>query len=141
MVTETEYRTSIDGFVSCMRNAGYAVTDPVLSPIDGLTLLYDLHPSGDPDAWNKKVDECDSGFVSQIEPAYVESREQVMAPVLRSATATCLTDGGIRLSGSEHNVKDFVDAAEGAGDKVMRCISTAMKRLFPDYPGFLKVRW
>lgn len=141
VVTEIEYRIAIDGFVSCMRNAGYAVTDPKLSPIDGLTLLYDLKPSGDPSAWNKKVEECDDASVSQIEPTYVESRDQVMAPALRTATANCLTDDGVRLSGTELNVKNFVDAAAGSGETVMGCVSASMKRLFPSYPGFLKVRW
>ncbi|WP_143036065.1 hypothetical protein [Lentzea fradiae] len=141
MVTETEYRTAIDGFVSCMRKFDYDVTDPVLSPIDGLTLLYDLHPTGDPDTWNKNLDGCDSSFVSQIEPVYVEARTQVMEPSLRDATAQCLAERGADLGGEERNVKNFVDTTGNSDNIVMRCVSDAMKRLFPDYPGFLKIRW
>lgn len=141
VVTESEYRTAIDGFVSCMREVGYSVTDPVVSPIDGLTLLYDLNPSGDPDAWNKKVEECNTSYVTEIEPTYVEARNQTMEPSLRSATAQCLTGDGFRVSGNERNVKDFVDSTGNTGNVVMHCVTTAMEQLFPDYPGFLKVRW
>ena len=141
VVTEGEYRTAIDGFVSCMRDAGYEVTDPVVSPIDSLTLLYDLTPSGPPDAWNKKVEECDTSFVSMIEPTYVEARDQVMEPSLQAATARCLSERDIRVGGNERNVKDFVDSADEPGNVIMQCVTTGMEQLFPDYPGFLKVRW
>lgn len=141
VVTESEYRTAIDGFVSCMRDAGYSVTDPVVSPIDGLTLLYDLNPSGSPDAWNKKLEECDTSYVSMIEPTYVEARDQVMEPSLRSATARCLNDKDIRVSGNERNVKEFANSAGEPGNVIMQCVSPSMHKLFPDYPGFLKVRW
>lgn len=141
VVTESEYRSAIDGFVSCMRDAGYAISDPVLSPVDGLTLLYDLDPSGPPDAWNKKVEECDASYVSQIEPTYVEARDQVMEPSLRSATARCLSDKEIKLSGKEQNVKEFSDSANDPGNVVMQCVTTAMRELFPGYSNYLKVRW
>lgn len=141
VVTDTEYREAIDGFVSCMRDAGYSITDPVLSPIDGLTLLYDMNPSGPPEAWNEKVEECDSSFVSMIEPTYVASRDQVMEPSLQAATARCLNDEGIRVSGKERNVKEFADSAGEPGNVIMQCVSPSMHKLFPDYPGFLKVRW
>lgn len=141
VVTESEYHTAIDGFVSCMRAAGYSVTDPVVSPIDGLTLLYDLNPSGSPDAWNEKLEECDTSYVSMIEPTYVEARDQVMEPSLQAATARCLSEKDIRVGGNERNVKDFVDSADEPGNVIMQCVTPAMRQLFPDYPGFLKVRW
>jgi hypothetical protein len=141
VVTDNEYREAIDGFVSCMRDAGYPVTDPVVSPIDGLTLLYDMNPSGPPEVWNEKVEECDSSFVSMIEPTYVESRDQVMEPSLRSATARCLNDKGVELSGNERNVKDFSDSADDPGNIVMQCVSTSLRQLFPEYPTYLRVRW
>jgi hypothetical protein len=140
VVTDSEYRTAVDGFVSCMRDAGYSVTDPVLSPIDGLTLLYDLDFSGDPDVWNVKVEECNLGNVSHIEPSYVEQREQVMDPKLRSATAQCLTRKGIEPTGHEHNVTDFYDTAGKQEDAARECVGKAMLEEFPDYPNFIKIR-
>ncbi|GAB1514391.1 hypothetical protein [Actinophytocola sp. KF-1] len=141
VVTESEYRTAVDGFVSCMRDAGYQVTDPVLSPVDGLSLLYDLEFSGDPAAWNAKVEECNLGHVSHIEPSYVEEREQVMHPELRSATARCLNGKGVRLNGREHNVKDFYEAAGEQEDAARECVRVAMVEEFPDYPRYVRIRW
>ena len=141
VVSEDEYRKAIDGFVSCVRDAGYPVTDPVLSPIDGLTLLYDLAPSGDPDAWNKKTEDCNQAHVSHIEPAYVEGRKQTMAPALQAATVKCLRGKGFALPDKERDVKDFVEATDHVGNAVMECVTTAMEREFPAMPDLLKIRW
>lgn len=140
-VSETEYRAAIDGFVSCMREAGYTIGDPVLSPIDGLTLLYDLIPSGNPDAWNKKVEECNRAHVSHIEPAYVEARAQTMAPPLRAATAKCLSAKGFTLRGTERNLADFAKATNNIGDALMDCLATTVPQVFPGLPSYLKIRY
>ncbi|QNP73105.1 hypothetical protein IAG44_29175 [Streptomyces roseirectus] len=57
-VSETEYRTAMNRFISCVRNAGYATTTPVLSPADNLTLVHDITPDGDPDTYNEAVQTC-----------------------------------------------------------------------------------
>lgn len=141
VVTEAEYRTAIERFISCVRDAGYEVTDPVLSPIDRLTLLYDLTANGDRERWNKRIEYCNDTEVSYIEPRYVEAREQVMEPSLRAASAECLNHRGFELTGNERNVRDFVKATNGSTATVMECVTPALQRLFPNVPGFLKVRW
>jgi len=140
-VTEAEYLDAIGKFISCVRDAGYSTSDLVLSPIDGLTMLYDIPPSGDPDAWNKKVEECNLTHVSHIEPAYVETHDQVMEPALRTATAECLRGKGFNPGGNERNVKEFVEATDKTGNATTDCVTTTMRDVFPHVPGFLKIRW
>lgn len=141
VVSESEYRAAVANFVSCVRDAGYSISDPMLSPVDGLTLLYDITPSGDPDAWSRKLEECNLTHVSHIEPAYVEAREQTMEPSLRAATVTCLRSKGFEPRGTERNVKDFVDSTDGVGTAVTQCVTTSIGQLFPELPDFLKIRW
>jgi hypothetical protein len=139
-VTDEEYRRAIDGFAGCVRGAGFPVADAVLSPVDGLTLLYGIPPTGDPDAWSKAVEDCNLAHISHVEPVYVEAREQKMTPELREATARCLRDKRVRVAGTERNVREFVDAG-GKSPEVMECVSASTQRLYPELPGFLRIRW
>ncbi|WP_179118083.1 hypothetical protein [Saccharothrix sp. ALI-22-I] len=140
-MSENEYRDAIEAFRSCVRDAGYPVGEPVLSPVDGLTLLYDIPPTGEPDAWNRKVEECNLAHVSHIEPAYVEAREQTMVPTLRDAAVECLRDKGFTPKGTERNVKELVDSTGETANVAMECVTNSLRRLFPQVPGFLKIRW
>jgi hypothetical protein len=139
-VTDDEYRTAIDGFAKCVRDAGFPVNDAVLSPVDGLTLLYGIPPTGDPDAWSKTVEDCNLTHISHIEPTYIEAREQRMTPQLRDAAVQCLRDKGVTAKGTEHNVKELIEAT-GKSPEVLECVSRSTRQLFPELPGFLKIRW
>jgi hypothetical protein len=140
-VTDSEYRTAIDALVSCVRTAGYRITDPTVSPVDGLTLLYDIEPAGDPDTWNTRVEACDTANVSMIEPSYVEQRPQVMDPALRKAVAACLRADGFTPTGTEHNIKDFVELTKGPGEPATHCVTATVPKVFPKAPKTLKIRW
>ncbi|MGH3930712.1 MAG: hypothetical protein ACRDTF_12120 [Pseudonocardiaceae bacterium] len=141
MVDQYEYRTAMERFVSCLADSGYQVTAPVLSPIDQLTLLYDIVPEGDPDTWNRNVETCNLRHFSHIELTYVEAREQVMDDSLRSSAASCLSGKGVVLTGGERNVEDFVIAAGGDGATAMDCVLVSARRLFPGLPSVVKIRW
>ncbi|MFV2109042.1 hypothetical protein [Micromonospora sp. LOL_015] len=140
-VTEVEYQTAVDGFLSCMAHAGYNASEPALSPVDGLTLLFDVEPSGDPNVWNTKVEECNLTHISDIEPAYVEANTQVMDARLREVAVKCLEEKGVALTGVEQNVTELVKSAEGSMQMVMGCVGPALRTLYPDLPTTLKVRW
>jgi hypothetical protein len=139
IVTQEEYHTAVDRFISCMRDAGFDSTRPVLSPIDGVSLLYDIVPGGDPAVWNKTIDSCNALHISHIEPAYVESQEHVMAAPLRQGVTDCVASKGIRRAGSERNVTDFVSAAGGQVPTVMECVVNVARELFPELPSDLKI--
>src|SRR5687768_11150508 len=48
VVSAAEYRTAVERFRACVQAGGYQVGTPVTSPIDGLSLVYDITPSGEP---------------------------------------------------------------------------------------------
>lgn len=141
VVDRHEYRTAMARFVSCLADSGYQVTEPVLSPIDQLTLLYDIVPEGDPDTWNRNVEICNLRHISHIEMVYVEAQEQVMDESLRSAAAGCLSEKGVVLTGDERAVEDFVLAAGGDGATAMDCVLVSARRLFPELPSAVRIRW
>lgn len=58
-VTEAEYLEAIDGFTACMTEYGYAVSAPVLSPMDSLSYSTVSDPAGqDADLYNERYMEC-----------------------------------------------------------------------------------
>lgn len=138
-VSQQEYHTAVDSFITCMRTAGFTVTKPVLSPIDGLTLLYDIVPSGEPAVWNETLESCNQRHLSHIEPAYVESAPHVMQPLLRKAVAKCLARQGVSTKGSESNATEFVAATGNRSLLVMKCVTTTARTLFPELPHRLRV--
>ncbi|MES5823261.1 hypothetical protein [Streptomyces sp. RG80] len=138
-VTAAEYRTAIKRFLACIEDSGYRTGDPVISPIDGLSLLYDITPSGDPATYNDRVQRCNLGHLSMIEPTYVESHRKVMDRPLRRAVGACLEGRGVHVSGTEHNATDFAATARDE-PVVVECVTETRQQLYPDLPDFAVVR-
>lgn len=138
-VTAGEYRTAITRFLACIEDSGYRTGDPVLSPIDGLSLLYDITPSGDPATYNDRVQRCNLGHLSMIEPTYVESHRKVMDQPLRRAVGKCLKGRGVSVSGAEQNATDFATTARDE-PTVVECVTETRQQLYPDLPDFAVVR-
>lgn len=139
-VTAAEYRTAVDRFVSCVRDAGYSVSDPVLSPADNLTLIYDISPSGDPDPYNEAVQTCNLSHLSLVEPTFVEARPQVMDTALRVAVSDCLKRQDIRVTAKELNLVDFAASADDE-TKVVDCVTGQWARIYPKLPGDVPLRF
>lgn len=139
VVTDEEYRKAVDDFVLCVRAAGYAVEDPVLSPVDGLSLIYEITPAGDPTVYNDAVQKCNLSTMSHIEPRYVEPRHQRMDDRLRPVVANCLRDHGVATTGREENVVDF-DARARNDDLLMECVLHAVDEVFPELPKVITIR-
>jgi len=142
IVTDAEYRGATGKFTACIKKAGLRITTPEVSPIDGITLLYDIAETGDPDKWSKNVEGCSEAEVSQIESAYIGERRQLMDPRLRIAVANCLSTKGVQLKGLEQNVADFVQATKTTdGRAVTECVSVTFPKVFPKAPQVIKIRW
>lgn len=138
-VDAAEYGRAMNEFISCVRGAGYEVTDPVISPIDGLSLLYQITPSGDPASYNEAVQRCNLSHLSMVEPTYVESHPKVMEETLRSAVVRCLRGRGRTASGDERNATELAEAARDE-PAVVECITESRVRLFPELPDEAVVR-
>ncbi|PZG22898.1 hypothetical protein C1I95_04225 [Micromonospora craterilacus] len=140
VVTDEEYQTAVDRFLACMVAEGYRTTQPVRSPIDGLTLLYDVEPAGDIEQFNEKQEACNLRELSRIEPGYVEAREQHMDERVRTATQECLQETQVPLTGEERTAADFAAAADGSVAKAMSCIVPSARKFYPDLPGRIVLR-
>lgn len=141
VVTDEEYRTAVAQAIACARAARLTVGEPQVSPVDNLTLLYDIETSGDPDAWSRTVDGCNEAHLSIIEPRYIEKRTQVMAPELRTAVDRCLRGHGVATSGTESNMAQFVAATKNTGEVAAQCVNQSLPVVFPKAPKTLKMRW
>ncbi|MBT2453174.1 hypothetical protein J7F03_40430 [Streptomyces sp. ISL-43] len=139
-VTEAEYRTAMDRFVSCVRGAGYPVTDPVRSPADNLTLIYTITPSGDPDTYNSAVQSCNLSHLSLVEPTFVAAQPQVMDEPLRTAVGNCLRQQGAELTAGERNLADFARSAKDEA-RVVDCVTGQWARVYPRLPAEVPLRF
>ncbi|MFE3716374.1 hypothetical protein [Streptomyces cyaneofuscatus] len=139
-VTAAEYRTAMTRFVSCVRDAGYSVSDPVRSPADNLTLIYDMTPSGDTDVYNEAVQDCNLSHLSLIEPTFVEAHPQVMDEALRVAVRGCLAGQGIPVTAEERNLTDFATSAEDE-TKVVDCVTAQWGSVYPKLPTVVPLRF
>ncbi|MET9973339.1 hypothetical protein ABZZ80_47770, partial [Streptomyces sp. NPDC006356] len=139
-VTAAEYRTAVDRFTSCVKEAGYPVSDPVRSPVDSVTLIYDITPSGEPEVYNEAVQRCNLSHLSLIEPTFVEAQRQVMDKKLRPAVADCLRDRGAALTGEERNIAEFA-AAVTDESMAVECVTRARIKIYPGLPDEVPIRF
>lgn len=139
-VTAAEYHTAMGRFVSCVKDAGYPVTRPVLSPADNLTLIYDITPSGEPDTYNDAVQKCNLSHLSLVEPTFVEARPQVMDEPLRTAVGDCLRRQGARPTGRERNLADFRRSVKDE-TRVVDCVTGQWARVYPKMPPAVPLRF
>ncbi|MET9427142.1 MULTISPECIES: hypothetical protein [unclassified Streptomyces] len=140
MVTAAEYRTAMGRFVACVEDAGYPVSDPVLSPADNLTLIYTITPSGKPDVYNAAVQTCNLAHLSIVEPTFVEANSQVMDEPLTAAISDCLQRRGVTLTTRERNLADFADAAKEEA-KVVDCVTGEWAKVYPTLPAEVPLRF
>ncbi|MFJ7042891.1 hypothetical protein ACIQVC_05730 [Streptomyces sp. NPDC101112] len=139
-VSTAEYRTAMDRFISCVRDAGYPVSDPVRSPADNLTLIYDMTLKGKPHVFNTTVQRCNTAHLSLIEPTFVEAHTQVMATPLRAAVSECLRHKGVALTRREHNLMDFAFSAQSE-TKVVDCVTKRWTKVYPTLPTAVPLRF
>jgi len=139
VVTMMEYHMAVDRFITCVRDAGYEVSGPVLSPIDSLSLLYDILPSGEPRIYNDAVQTCNLSHISLTEPTFVESQSQVMNETLRRAVTECLRGQRVPVTDEERNATEFA-AVAGNNQVVLSCVVDSTHELFPELPDVLTVR-
>nr|WP_073753892.1 hypothetical protein [Streptomyces sp. CB03234]OKK06154.1 hypothetical protein AMK26_08785 [Streptomyces sp. CB03234] len=139
-VSAAEYRTAMGRFVSCVRDAGYPVSEPILSPADNLTLIYDITPRGEPKTYNNAVQSCNLSHLSMVEPTFVEGRAQVMDAPLRAAVGDCLSRRGVVLTGKERSLKAFARSARDE-TRVVDCVTGQWARVYPTLPAEVPLRF
>jgi len=122
---------------ACMSDGGVELTDPVVSPADGLRYIYDLLPNGlSSSAVDTLQQRCNDQYWTTISSAYADTNPHVMDEALREAAIACLEDHDYTMTGDESNFKEMVgdpDSDDGTQrEQAAACVFDAAHELFPD---------
>lgn len=129
-VTEGEYEWAVSATIACYRAQGHNIADPVLSPVNGLILLFNK-PAQSSSVSSSLVD-CSERYLRLVERSYRETHENRMNTDLRDRVSECLRDRGLRPSGDEESADDYyAEFGERNFDDMIECIGEEASKLFP----------
>lgn len=129
VVTASEYEAAIDRTIACIRSAGYEVSEPVINPTDGLSLIIDL---GDAPA-GPDVLSCQEEQQSLVEGAYRSTQVHVMDARVMGVAQTCLQGMGFTVTGNETNASELVDSiGVGHAGPLTECVAEGVRQFFPE---------
>jgi hypothetical protein len=132
------------GLDDCYRSHGVWVGEPVVSPIDGWSIIRDSSYDGldieNDEALNEALGACyEEWEIGFLQMAYEVTHDDVMAEPLLHWMRECCADAGLEVSGDERNARDFaaVDGIQGGNIGAVRgCIESGMAELYPEIPGY-----
>lgn len=124
---------------TCMEDGGLRVSDPVISPADGLRYIFEVQANGlAPEAVDEVQQSCQEEFWISVSSAYADTNPHVMAEPLRLAAIACLIEDGYAMSGDERNFAEMAgDAASDDGaqrEAAADCVFAAAHELYPELP-------
>lgn len=136
-ITRVELDEAARGFQDCYLAQGLTLDDPVLSPVDNVTLEWPF-PEIPQDSNSEAVTKCSQQW-SIAAAAYSATHESFMEPGLSAYVAECLVDQGYEINSEASKVLDFVgDPLKDNGAQraaAEQCIYDGALKLFPDLPG------
>lgn len=129
-VTKDEYELAVSATINCYRAQGHNIADPVLSPVNGLILLFNK-PAQSSNVSSAPVD-CSDIYLRLVERSYRETHENRMNKELRDRVSECLRDRGLRPSGDEDSADDYyAEFGERNFGDMIECIGEEASKLFP----------
>ncbi len=138
-VTGEEYREGVDMFVTCMNDRGYTTTDPILSPVDNLSIMVEPDPAGKSmDVYGPDLEECRM-YMGQLEAMYPITHTQVMDAPLLVAIKACMAEVGEPVPEDASNYPEMKPADltfESPWNIVFgECLTKNVFTLYPDLLG------
>jgi hypothetical protein len=142
-VSEQEYRSAFDDLGYCLARDGITVTEPQVSPIDNLRLVFSYSLNGVDGARAAEIQAtCEERYWSDISAFYVGTHPKVLDPKLVTAVTACLNESGIETRGDETAFRDLAgsDPVSSKGTLSERaavastCLEEAVNYLFPGFP-------
>lgn len=123
----------------CMEEGGVTLTEPVVSPADGLRYIWDFDANGlAPEAIDELQLECESVYWTSVSAAYPDTHAHVMDEPLRLAAIECLRAEGYELSGEERNFVELAGDPEADGgvrrEAAADCVFREAHELYPELP-------
>lgn len=139
-VTEDEYSAAYENLNRCITDAGYALTEMHVSPIDGATYLFAYDSSGrDQEVASKEMTECQERYWNGVSAGYQDLVPVKMDEPLRQAALVCMRDKGYEVAGDEETPLEL-----GGPDPIsngnpsarwtaaQECLLDAQGELFPE---------
>jgi len=140
-VSSSDYEAGFELFQFCMTTNGQTVSEPRISPVDGMALIWEAGPgSKATDAeYQGVLADCYAPY-GELEALYNETGPGVMDEPLRRAVQGCLTTGGYDIPDSAVDTKairalisdDPVKSLTALSD----CLVPAAAKLYPDVAAF-----
>jgi hypothetical protein len=139
-----DYDAAYRQFRACLEEGGIIVTDPIVSPADGLRYIFELDANGlAPEAVDDVQGECEARFWVPINAAYGDTNPAVMEEALRAASLECLEQAGFDMTGKERNFPEMVGDPDGDGgeqrEAAADCVFEAAHELYPELPNLTLV--
>lgn len=138
-VSEDELYDAARRYQSCVRDLGVELPEPVMSPVDSVTLMWDelatVELGGEA---AEQATQCRQQY-EPVSGAFVVTHKSVMDPALVDAVSDCMVSAGFEVPPDASSVADFV-GGEGEDDsgrvsQAEKCTVYNAMRLFPEQPG------
>jgi hypothetical protein len=132
---KADYDKAFGNLVRCMREGGYGVSDPVISPADGLSFTYEYDPQGrDLQEMSGHSLACEEKYWSAVSAGYMATNQQRMEEPLRASMQSCMKAAGYDVPDGANTFRAIAGdpVEEGTRDRhATSCFSEAMTRLYP----------
>lgn len=136
IVDKADYDKAFGNLVGCMRDGGYDVSDPVISPADGLSFTFEYDPQGrDLREMSEDSLACEQKYWFAISAGYMATNEQRMEEPLRASMQRCMKTAGYDVPDDAKTFRSIAGDPldEGAKNrKAMDCFGEGMTRLYPE---------
>ncbi|MDQ4502613.1 hypothetical protein [Sinomonas sp. ASV322] len=136
VIDKAEYDKAFNNLSRCMSDGGYKVTDPVISPLDGLSFTYEYDAQGrDLRAMSEHSLACEQRYWLPVSAAYMATHEQRMEEPLRISMQSCMNAAGYDIPDDARTFRAMAGdpfSEDGSRDRTaMGCFSEGMARLYP----------
>lgn len=131
-VTFGEYQAAFNELSACLRTAGIAVSEPVISPVSNDRYEFTMDTGSlNRGVASKLSDECSAKNWTSVSQGYMFTRTPVMDIAVRHHTVACLEKKGMRPSGHEKNAFELAALPDMNRDVLTNCILAAVDKLYP----------
>lgn len=137
VIDKADYDQAFTNLEQCMTGLGYTVTDPVVSPADGLSLLFGyVNPGRAPEKLDSDSLECETKFWAAVTTVYTNTNEQTTEEAVRVAAIDCLNAKGFKVPAEARNYKAMSGdpTADGGAQRkeAEMCVIDNVYKLHPD---------
>lgn len=142
-VDAQEYANAFENFSACMSELGYAAPATWISPMDGVTIIFEIDPGGRSDDQQSEDSlACQDKYFSMVAGAHQDTQPYEMDEGIRLAAIQCLRSEGFALDGEEDTPLEMAGPGWMLSDgtrsdqwrAAVKCLQLSQFELFPEIP-------